>query len=567
MNTYGYDILIQSNESLLNKALGALFYTGKLQASGTYAFVDNVPERLRGFTQVGYKVRLKNEPCLDLIGPPVETKPIVVGNETECKESDDRIGHIGIRLSLELVLRVLTSVDLEFDVDIGVTVQIGLDKEDSTLKYNLANTEIYDLKINDTCMMHKNMLDKTNEIIAIILKHYLTKDIKNIQLPIDLTRITVDLPQAENALAIKLPIKLADIIILNQKLIVIGLNFITDDHGSLSNMIDLTNNSEIYFSVSTKAIRRVMEFWWDATELKQFPIKGSLPVNVGLNKVLSKGTDIITRLITLGLLEPTTEVESARLFYDASVKLMELPDILFEPGEFIKLQNLNISLNISARLEANQKKRMELDTSLFIPDKLTPWEDDKLLSEKSKTKDLFKLNDTLNVIIENAKCKIAVDNANQIVINICSADFNLDFGSKWYDNLTEKIMNGFIDILEKHIIHRIPAFVISPSLLLKNINIMGYTFAIDIKDIDMESMHISLSTNVSINELEKSIAPVALYIGNTKSQKLHRVDCRVVEDIDYTHQVGYHLVYDAINDGFKPCQECLPGYSKMVLRK
>jgi hypothetical protein len=95
MKTCGYDMLLELDEKLLNKALAVVFYTGMLKASGSYSFVDGIPEELQGFTKIKYKVRLKNEPYVDL------------------KETDK----VFLKLSVELFLTVLTSVEVELDVD------------------------------------------------------------------------------------------------------------------------------------------------------------------------------------------------------------------------------------------------------------------------------------------------------------------------------------------------------------------------------------------------------------------------------------------------------------------
>jgi len=593
MNTYGYDVLVQAHEKLLNKALAAAFYTGKLKMSDTFSFVKGVPDSLRGFTEVEYKVRLRNEPCLDLVGPYVPSKPFIPGGifqpvppglviqpgvhpgsppgikiypvPIKAKSEDNMIGKIGIRLSVELVLRVLTGVDLEFDVDLGATAQIGLDPVDSRLKYSLVNSCIYDLKVNDKLQMHKNFLEKTNEIIAIVLQHYLGSDIKEIELPMDLSKICVDLPQEEGAPKIELPVKLADVMVLNQDIIVVGVNFFTDDRGSFSGMSDLTNGAELYVAIDTDAIDNILEFWWANTQLKKFQLDGSIPLDIKSNKKLAKTKDFLTRLVTLGFLEPESEVQSDTVYYDAEVELKQLPEISFASGEYAEVKNLKLLLDVKGRLEVKQHRKMSLDSSGFIPDGITPWTDDKLLSEKDITKDLIKHKEELEVLVEQAQCQVVVDDDSRIAIKVTSADLELDFGEKWYENFSDKVMNGLLDILEKRVVGKIPAFIISPAILLKNVQLMGYTFAVDIKDIVLDKEYLCIRTNVGVNELSKNIVPIPLYIANTKSQKVHRFDCRVVEDIDFTHRVGYHIVYDAINDGYKPCKGCLPGYAAMTL--
>lgn len=110
MKTYGYDMFLELDEKLLNKALAVVFYTGMLKASGSHSFVDGIPVELQGFTKVSYKVRLKNEPYVDL------------------KDVDK----VFLKLSVELFLTVLSSVEVEFDVDFRAMAAIHFDMAKKT---------------------------------------------------------------------------------------------------------------------------------------------------------------------------------------------------------------------------------------------------------------------------------------------------------------------------------------------------------------------------------------------------------------------------------------------------
>ena len=112
--------------------------------------------------------------------------------------------------------------------------------------------------------------------------------------------------------------------------------------------------------------------------------------------------------------------------------------------------------------------------------------------------------------------------------------------------------------------NKIPPIVISPSLLLADKEVYGYTFAINIHSLNLQPETLAVCCMPKINQFMEGSMPVPLYIANRKSMKLHRFDCQVVEGIDFTHRLGYHVVYEAIKDGYKPCGECLHGYSNCV---
>jgi hypothetical protein len=541
MKSYGYDLLVQADEKLMNKALSALFYTGQLKKSGMYSFVKGIPEELQGFTEVKYRIRLKNEPFLDLLG------------------ASERFGKgkIGIRISVEAILNVLSGVDVELDVDCGASAEVQFDLENKSFVYDLSKTNIYDIKINDRFQFHKNVLERLDQILKILLAHYITEDIKRIELPLDLLKL--NLPTKPDSPEVILPIKLAEAVIVDNRLLAIGINFFDHSGGSLKDIADMAKGTELFLAVKTELLHQIAEFWWKNSELDKFKtFDGVLPVNI--QRYFVKGAEFFSRILTLGLLQPDTDVKKAELFYDVKLELTDLPEFIFEKGSVVRIKKLKLKADIQARLDAEVHKVISLDTSGAIPDKLTPWKDDIKISEKTGKATIFNIKEDLLIEVENASCNVQTDKENRLVLKISEADVELDLGSIWYQNLSDKLTNAFLDILEKNIVSKIPPIVISPSLLISSLDVMGYTFGIEDLSLDLNEEEAALYSKVAVNELKSNAAPVSLYIGNTKSNKLHRFDCAVVEDIDFTHRVGYHGVYDAIRDGYKPCGECLRGY-------
>ncbi len=537
MKSCGYDLMIQVDERLLNKALSALFYTGMLKVSGTYAFVKGVPDELLGFTEVKYRIRLRNEPYLDFKG----------------KDA------VGIRMSVEVVLVVLSGVNVEVDVDFGASAEVRFDLASSKIIYDLTNTGIYDLTINDRLQFHQNALDRLNEILGIVLKQYMSSGVKEIELPISLQNVA--LPTVPDTPENRLPISKVEVAILDKRLVVVGADFFDHTGGSITGMQDMTQGSELFVALRTDAVRQIAQFWWARTQLdKTRAFQGSLPINA--LKTLAKGTDLFLRGITLGILQPETEVIRADLIYDGTVSMQELPEIEFLPGNQAQVRNLKLKVFVQAKLETETKRTLLADTSGFIPDGITPWQDDIKLSERTKTGTLFDAKEDLLVEVEVASCTVGTDDQSRLNLKVNNADLELDFGEKWYQNLTDRVTNAFLDLLERTIVSKIPQIVVSPSLLLSDAKVMGYTFGVDIKSLELVPEELVLCSSLTVKELTEGAIAVPLYIANKKSMKLHRYDCAVVEDIDFTHRLGYHSVSEAMKNGYKPCRECLRGYTQ-----
>ena len=105
MKSRGYDLLVQVDEQLTEQGPVCPVLHRKLKASGTYSFIQGIPPELRGFTEVDYRIRLRGEPYLDFKGK----------------------DNVGIRLSVEVVLTVLSGVKVEVDVDFGASAEVRFD--------------------------------------------------------------------------------------------------------------------------------------------------------------------------------------------------------------------------------------------------------------------------------------------------------------------------------------------------------------------------------------------------------------------------------------------------------
>ncbi len=535
MKSCGYDLLVQADERLLNKGLSAAFYTGMLKASGVYSFVKGIPDELLGFTQVGYRIRLRNEPFIDFM------------------EKDK----VGLRLSLEVALVVLSGVDVEVDVDCSASAQVTFDMTSAKVSYKLDNTEIYDIVINDRFRFYKNAIERLNEILSILLRQYLSNDIKEITLPFSFDEVA--LPTLPNAPGSRLPLNKVDLEILDKRLLVIGVDFFDHDDGSLTGISDMTQQAEMMLALRADALRQLAQFWWDNTQIDKYKtFQGRFPVSI--RKTLAKVKDIFLRAITLGILEPETQVLKSDLVYDVNVSIQELPDIEFLAGNQAQVRNLKLKVVLHGRLDTETRRIYQIDTSGFIPDTLTPWQDDKTISDHTKSESLFETTEEITADVEVARCAVDVDEQSRLVLMVKEADLDLDLGRQWYENLTERVVNGLLDFLEKMVVSHIPAIVISPSMLLADTRVMGYSFDIGMREIELNPDELSLCSNLKIKELTEGAIAVPLYIGNKKSMKLHRHDCAVVEEIDFSHRIGYHTVSEAIKDGLKPCRECLRGY-------
>lgn len=547
MSHSGYDLVVVLNESVINKALAAVFYTGKLKKRGVYSYVKGIDKELQGFTEVSYFIRLKNEPFIDLRG---------------LSEQED-MGTVGIRLSLEARLTVLTGIDVELDVDCGAVVKVRYDSLTGAVVYDLSGAILYDFKVNDTFQSHKNVLKRVGEISRILVEHYLKEDVRTIPLPLDL--IQLHLPMMPDSATGNLPFTLMEARIIDQKMMVIALNFFDHKEGNIDLLTDTLTDASLCIAIKTTCLSEIASFWWKNTAVeKSKTIEGAMVVN--LQRYLIQGAELILRAITLGFIQPESTVTHGQLEYQMDVELLDLPTFIFGQNNLLGLEDLKLKVDLKVQLILEGHHVLSIDTSGIIPDQLTPWQDDRLLGQMPFRKKVLDFDEVLQVKVEKANCTLSLDQENRIILKVMEANLLFDLGDHWYHNLTDGLVNSFMDMLEKNIVEKIPNIVLSPSLLLAHTELMGYSFGVKPYDLAIDSDCVTLTTDIIVNELVPHSVPMPLYIGNSKSKKLHRYDCVVVEDIDFTHRLGYHCVSDGLQDGYKPCGECLPGYDDGIIQ-
>ncbi|KUG04547.1 hypothetical protein ASZ90_018038 [hydrocarbon metagenome] len=538
MASPNYDLLLQIDEAVLNKSLAALYYSGFLRLEGEYNFVEGIPENLHDFTKFSYKIRMKNEPLIDLRGR----------------------DHVYIKFVVELKLIVLTGIVLEFDASFYADTQIVFDAVSKKMIFDLSHAEITNLYINDTYRFHKKFIENINEVLAVLLSAYLTEDRKTVEIPLILQQLELPMMPAGNAY--ELPVRMGDVLIYNNRLLIMGINFFTETAEDINLVQDMSGGNDLYINLKEKTLKQIFDFWWDNTKYEKCEeFIGSFPINT--DSWWEKGTDILARLLSLGFIETKTVYDELLCNYNGLVKVLEKPDFEFCEENKVLINSLKIQAQFKASFTADVIKDIKLDTSSFIPDRLTPWEDDKLLKHREETKEILKLEQDLELSICQAEGIIKLNDKNNLVIEIVKADINIELGDKWYQNLSEKAVNYIIDLFEQKVLEKIPDLVISPNLILSKQEIAGYTMQVSTHCISFDNDELSLTVNIGINELMSKSVPVPVYIANKRTKKIHNFDCPAVEDIEMENRLGYYVLYEALKEGYSACKSCI-GASKLL---
>ena len=145
-------------------------------------------------------------------------------------------------------------------------------------------------------------------------------------------------------------------------------------------------------------------------------------------------------------------------------------------------------------------------------------------------------------------------------MKITDADFQIKFnkkGSTFSDNTWNRIMK----FLKEKVLEKIPEIVVSPSLILAEKNVYGFTLGLADTWLNISGQEIEFSTNVIVNELKSNTVAIPNYIGNRETRTIHHFSCRFVGDIKTESRVGYYVMYEALADNYQACKQCLKSYN------
>ncbi|MGI6047809.1 MAG: hypothetical protein ACOYEG_07350 [Petrimonas sp.] len=534
MPTNNYDILVQLHEKALNKALAMVFYNEYIKLEGFYHLSDKLPDSVKSFTSFKYKISLSKEPFVDFRGQDT----------------------LFLRFAALLKFTVLSGLELNFNMDFYVISKICFDINTKKIYYNIQGAEIVKIEAQSYYNIGKEFINKLNFIIKEILNEYFKNQVKEIEIPIAINGLK--LPMMPQGDVYSLPISNFDVKIIDNQVLTVGISFF-NKKGSLLNVKNNTNNKDCYIAIDNQAAYNILDFWWSNTTYDKKQEFGET-IEIGFATPLAKGVDSATRLISLGFIQTETDYENLMLNYDGQISLNNKPQVNIKENNLVEVLNLEFTADVSANVYTDVKKHIALDTSSFISDNITPWQDDIDIANINKNKSLVKVKNKFTLQINNAEGKLKINDKNNLAIKITKADFKLLFnkkGTTFSDNTWNKIM----EFLKDKVLEKIPEIVISPSLILADLNIFGFSLNLSELNLTTTDKDLVLSTNVNINELVSDKVAVPNYIGNKATKVIHMFHCKGVRDIDTKNRVGYYVMYEALSENYSPCKNCLSSYN------
>lgn len=567
INTAGYDIVVQLHEKMLNKALAMAFYAGLLNVpEATYPIMDkDKAGKFAPFNEIKYEIKLTGEPFIDL---------------TSKKE-------LFVRCGSELRLNLFNCADIFFTLEFRLKAKVDLDLKREIFDFTIISAEVLNIIAQREFYVDQKFLNALNYIISEVLNKYF----KNKQ--IDISSIN-NFKLSE--LKSKYSLKQCDIEVFDNKSIVAGLS-LYQEQGSISKFKSQVGGSDCFLAVDENAARNLFDSWWQ-TKNGSINIDFDKTANINFaSGVISKTTDTVLRVVTLGFIETQTDFENMLLYCKGTIAVQGTPSLNFTEGGTVEIMNLDVVADVSLKIEASQTQSVSLDKSSFIPDSLTKFEDDVHLSTtKDEHKVLLDTKNTFTLKLEKAGARlkfkdipveesgklidasldtigsdgieVVLDGSDRvddgsIVAKVTDAEFKVDFdkkGASFSDATWQKLM----DLVKGYVIDKIPEFTVSPSLILRNVKVLDkYTMTLSKAKLDIADNGFAMSLDVNANEVSPACIVPPTYIADGKKKVIHRFDCGKVHDIRQENREGWFIMYEALAKGYTACEQCLKGYKKI----
>jgi hypothetical protein len=503
----GYDFVFEVNEKFPNKLVAAYYYMGKFpRLGGSFTLpVANVPEELLDFITITYDVKF-GLPKLDFIA----------------------MDKVQIFLSSESNFTILGGLPFKLEIFFSIITSVGYDEGSRQLFLDFTNPLI-DIEINDR-QISQRVLDKFNEILSIILKEYLLKDVEKFDLA-PFVGCNLSIPETNQ----DFPISFKNCKITGDMLAV-AVNCLNYSGGDKSSLEDFTAGTDLSIAVSQDALQRILDFYWLHAALKtQISSRGVVGSFIMHDYIKNLDT-FLDLLHPLGFISSLFgRVEGFSVTYDYTID-MERPDLNIRPKNKIQLHgraNVHFTIRLNLHYKRRKWKKYKFVWKHYTRT-LGRWSDDARISYLGSAQILLN-NGNLSADLNWLRVLIDVDDFPKMLDVVITVFANV---------AADKLLKKFppIELGSIPLVHDVPG----TKLKLK--------FAPSLTTSEYE---VFVKTPVEIYGLENY--PPAPYIANRNPscKEVHLADCEWVKLMAERHKVAYYWLEEAHRDGFDNCHHCL----------
>jgi hypothetical protein len=521
VKTGGYDVVAELNESMVNKFLNLGHCIGKFPAfTGVYTLpIENVPESLEEFMDIGYEVSVAAPPTVDF--------------------TSDHKMKMNIRGQSKFT--VLGNISFELEVEFTVKFRPVFDQNTRQLVLDAVDAEIDDVELNDTYHLPTNVINRLNEVMSIAMEEYLTEDIASIE--VSPVLLSLELPYMPPGDANKLTVGLGNVKVLNNQVMAAAVNLLGYTGGDVNQITDFTGGSHVGVGVNESAMHRVYDFWWyRTTHPKSVTQTGSHEFDPpDFVDWIDELVDWVAAVLTLGLVDVDIDIDRVWAEYGATLHFGKF-DFDMKPGNTVELSG-SVSADIWLKVYVQITETTELFWGALD------------VSEETYTVTLFDLRaNGLTLNIDNAEGKVYLDSSRRLTVEV--TDLDLTIPLPW--DIPEFLLDYVVDWVVDQVVDNMPPIVLSPAIIEQTLPDTSVTVTATATNLVIDESEALVTANVETG----NIGSYAPYIANKnpESTEVHKRDCEWAHRISYRNRVYYCSLEKALEDGYDGCAYCLPAH-------
>ena len=441
MSSKDPDFLFTFSEQFLNKSLKMAFTQNLFSREFSGIHIVDVPGFLSRLKEIKYRVVMRQPPTVDAI-----------------KSSELKIS-VTMLCELEWGLNYNTVFDTEAEIltDPEYNQSLG------TLDLNVKDIQLQSIKFREGANVPGFLMGLVNSAISSILTQSVWQE--NERIPLLPLVSYIELPEMPEGVGYQLPLFFLGVEVINEKAVLLAFNLSEEQMN-----IPLKNESEdaeLSLGISENAINRVISHWWKNTSHpKTEKISGSVEVqhlDTIVNHFSNLSFELGLKVASLGFLESDFKVERAWVEYVGNMKIGS-PSVALSPDAFKILGRVEVIMEASLKIDVKIESR--IDTSSIIPDRLTPWKDDRVLRSTNRVVTIQKMtNKRVSIDLSGMKAKVVVGKDGEL--NAELTEFDVDLDIDW--NIPKRLKKRFEASLEKTVMENYPVLPISSSLLNQKI--------------------------------------------------------------------------------------------------
>jgi hypothetical protein len=572
LRTGGYDLLVEINERMINRALAAAFYTSYF-SNFKGSIVPRIPGPLGKIAEVRYDILLTDPLILDMV--PKDKAKLWVNGIANLELA----GGIRVSASLSASLLVTIKMDPSTNKMMVALQEIKIAELKFLRRYRLTDpmNMLLNAALKEVIGSHLLQALVDRNIISILEipvsslirmdKLKINEKAKVSVLPglpgIALVDATIDVPVSELIPEGTIDLgKEVDVAVtpsyfgvINMTTMAAAVSFQEGFIGDPEGVKDFTNGNDLAIGLSEASLHRILDDLWP--QLPEW-MTGNAKIDVENVKELMdslKGLyDMPANLNTLGLPQKRTQVDKA--WVDLMVKIRpDKPNIRLVEGGKLELLDLKVRVHAQATVKAALTATITTGQNPFLSMFQTKKKEVKEPEVKSAETVLYTFETDADVTIQNAAAVLKVDGNGQLLLEVSDIEFEMKLPwrlPKMVLDTISKRMKGIV----KEVIPSINATKLLEEKLLADLPMQLELRAKEVLTGGSEAIIIA---NVDFKGIPGRITPVPRFIGNIdqSSRVVHRADCPGLAMVPEKDKVGYPSLYDALADGLKAADDCI----------